>query len=93
MSDPPQHSGTQHSSDSDDSDNDKRGDKALDLIPDSVTKEQYEALEQIFQPSHPTLTHAAQGILTYPQNLTFEQVLLPDMSTPSTDLLATYEHT
>jgi hypothetical protein len=44
--DPPQQSGTQHSLDSDD--DDKQGDRALDLIPDTVTKEQYEALEQIF---------------------------------------------
>ena len=46
VSDPPQRSGTQHSSDSDD--DDKRGNRAIDLIPDTVTKEQYEALEQIF---------------------------------------------
>ena len=67
--------------------------KPLDLIPDSVTKEQYEALEQIFQPSHPTPTHAAQGTLTYAQNLALEQALLPNTLTPSTDLLASHEHT
>ena len=91
VSDPPQRSGTQHSSDS--NDDDKRGNRAINLIPDTVTKEQYEALEQIFQPSHPTPTHVAQGTSTYAQNLTFEQMLLPDTSTPSTDLLAAYERT
>ena len=91
VSDLPQWSGTQHSSDSDD--DDKQGDRAIDLIPDTVTKEQYEALEQIFWPSHPTPTHAAQGTSTYAQNLAFEQTLLPDTSTPLSDLLAAYEHT
>jgi hypothetical protein len=56
-------------------------------------KEQYEALEQIFRPSHPTPTHVAQGTSTYAQNLTFEQALLPDTLTPSTNLLAAYECT
>jgi hypothetical protein len=91
VSDPPQWSGTQHSSDSDD--DNKWDNRAIDLIPGTVTKEQYEALEQIFQPSHPTPTHVAQGTSTYAQNLAFKQTLLPDVSTPSTDLLAAYEHT
>ena len=58
ISDPPQ-SGTQYSSDS--GNNDKWGNRALNLIPDTVTKEQYKALEQIFWPSHPIPTHVAQG--------------------------------
>jgi hypothetical protein len=91
VSDPPQWSRTQHSLDSDD--DDKWGNRAIDLIPDTVMKEQYKALEQIFQPSHPTPTHMAQGMSTYAQNLTFEQTLLPNMLTPSTDLLAAYERT